>query len=429
MPRLTHTWRARLAQIHASTLFAVILAIIAGLIFAWVFKMVFLNQKPKPITAPTQRRLTVAATNLLDKMQINNGQVKTISVSEEEYNAVVNDPRNRSRVLLTGNQPVGRTTIKSIRAEEAIFEDQLEPLSYPETVAFRLGQGMRAVNVDLPPTTSMIQVGDRVDVVCTLANDNALATGNGTITAILAKRLRVVARFGTTRTAATPPASGPRSYTLEATPYRSAVINLAKQIGGQIQLNVVPRTPGDDSTSIAAADTSTAEDPQTDRVTTEDLARIFGIQPPAPPAPIMAVERYSGTRVSGAFHFPGYLNYHQANGPGEKGSDKPAGNGVTPANGTASGTTPANNPANNTTQATKTSNVAKPTNEVPGVLQQKTPITPASTGQTSSRQRVAPMVGSALMASGFGPTNNYGFRPVGAQAATENKSCPTCGNK
>lgn len=397
--RLTRSLQTRMAQIHASTLFAVILAIVAGLIFAWVFKMVFLSGKPKPVTAPPTRRLTVAATNLLDKMQIMPGQVKTITVSEDEYNTLVNDPKNRSRVMLTGNQPIARTTLKPVRAEEPIFEDQLEPLQYPEPVSARLRDGKRAVNIQVPADSAMIQVGDRVDVFCTLGNDTLGSSGN--VTAALAKGLRVVARFGTTRTAAQPTSlTAPRTYTLEASPYRANLIGLAQSIGGTFSLLVSPRQAGDDGTITAAADSS-LDDPQSDRVTTEDLARIFGIQP-ATPIPVWHVERYTGVSRSGQFAFPGYTN------AGPERLEKPA--EVAPAKSSGNGARP---------QAPN------------GNGRPKSPITPASTGSPTSSNfrvpagRLSPTTATAMVGGeSYGVHNNFGFRPAGKSKA----GCKTCGH-
>jgi Flp pilus assembly protein CpaB len=410
------------AQIHASTLFAVILAIVAGLIFAWVFKMVFLNGKPKPVSSPPQRRLTVAATNLLDRMLILPGQVKTITVSEEEYNAIVNDPKNRSRVMLSGMQPVNRTTLKAIRAEEPVYEDQLEPLAYPEPVSSRLREGKRAVLIEVPAGSVMIQVGDHVDVYCTLENENMAFGASGSMTAAVAKGLRVIARFGTTRTAAMPPSGGTWSYTVEASPYRASIINLCRSVGGSIKLYVSPRQTGEDGSSIQVADTS-LEDPQTDRVTVEDLAKIFGIQPPAP-TPIWTVERYTGVQPAGAYQFHNYVN-GPANGQNGK-------NGNTATNGTNGFYgLPGSHSQNGVNGGLNGNNKAGgPILNVPGAdAKPKINITP-TTGSPSSMRFPGRMTPSRVLAtapmasvrssSKATAANNFGFRPLGS---SQQKCC------
>ena len=64
----------------------------------------------------------------------------------------------------------------------------------------------------------------------TLSNDALGMGGQGT--AEIAKGAKVVARFGTTRKGAQPTSlTAPRTYTLEVTPYRAALIELAKGMG------------------------------------------------------------------------------------------------------------------------------------------------------------------------------------------------------
>src|SRR5262249_51673015 len=127
--------RRRAGVVNASTVFAVVIATVAALICTLVVKTVFFDQKPKaPEAGPPLRSLTVAAVNMSDKILIQPGMIKTIRVTEEESRKRVNGSQTGNRVLLEGNQPEGRTTIKPVKAEEPIYEDQVEPLTYPEPV-------------------------------------------------------------------------------------------------------------------------------------------------------------------------------------------------------------------------------------------------------------------------------------------------------
>src|SRR5262249_5318478 len=128
------------------------------------------------------------------------------------------------------------------------------------------------------------------------------------------------------RTAA-PPNPGPnRTYTLEATPYRAALIELAKSYGGTFNLTVSPRQPNEEGGStIAAVADMQSDDPQTDRVTIEDLAKAFGVKPPEPPPPLWTVERYVGVAKTSPLTFPGYTN-----AAAEKPAEKPAGTRLEP---------------------------------------------------------------------------------------------------
>src|SRR5262249_52743048 len=141
------------------------------------------------------KKMTVAARNIRDKEEIRPQDVKTISVTEEEYARRLNGAKEGKRTYLDGRKPVGRTTKSVINAEEPIFEDQLEAYGYPVPVSTFLRPGMRAVVIEVPSNSAMIQVGDVVDVLATLGHDNPLAKKLDTTTATLAKNLRVVARF------------------------------------------------------------------------------------------------------------------------------------------------------------------------------------------------------------------------------------------
>src|SRR5262249_38831488 len=123
-------------------------------------------------------------------------------------------------------------------------------------------------------------------------------------TATLAKNLKVVARFGTTRTAAKPPPGPTRTYTLEADPWQAAVIELAKSMGGAFSLNPRASRAGDVVAAKAdKGDAAKAEDEayktvseryeKNNRVTAVDLALLFGVRP-APPRHIQILERMAG---------------------------------------------------------------------------------------------------------------------------------------
>jgi Flp pilus assembly protein CpaB len=310
---------ARWGAINASTVFALTLAIVAGLILTLVFKMVVLDRKSTtPTVTAATVKLTVAAVNVLDRASIEPGYIKTIDVPVEERNRWLKEASNRKTRLLDGSQPVGRTTVKALRAEEPVFEDMLEPFQYPRPVSELLAPGKRAAIVEVPATQAMIQVGDHVDLLCTMSNDTAGFGVGNTATAILTRGAKVVARFNTTRTAALPPAgSANRSYTLETSPYRYAMIELAKSIGARFALSVSPRTSEDGNGNgnglLQMGMSAEADDPETDRVTTGDLARLFGIVPASPGADrTWEVERFSGLERGPSLLF---TNYNGPNSP------------------------------------------------------------------------------------------------------------------
>lgn len=294
--------RVRQAQVRASTLFGIALAILVALILATIFLryiLPWLTAKPAPAAQkapPAKKVLAVAATNITDRRQIRANQVKNISVTEKEYNDIVDKakarlkeqlrerfgsdykPRDPAAEPLKKGQATDRTTVLPVRAEEPIFEDQLEDLRYPPPL--RVAPGMRSVVVQVPARSTMVQVDQYVDVLCTMSH-KALGIGQstGTSTAVIAKGAKVLARFGSTRTDVRPPPGPKRPYTLEVTPYRQALIELAQARGATFSLSVV----GGDEGSAAPEPSDTANSADrlrefNDYVHFQDLEQLFGLR-------------------------------------------------------------------------------------------------------------------------------------------------------
>jgi Flp pilus assembly protein CpaB len=292
------------------------MAIVAGLIFAWVFKVVLLAPKEKP-APPATRQMTVAALNIRDKMTIYPHQVKTVTVSEEEYQRLVDNARKEGKVLLEGNQPVYRTTKVPVYAEKPIFDHQLEPFEFTPALSTRLKAGYRAVNLRLVPEHcegGLIRVKDRVDVLCTMTNENPILAGGNTATAVIAKGVEVIARNDTTETydaynayTGVGEKDGPKSYTLQATPFRASLIDLARKLGGEFTL-VLSTDPGsgDDAT----------KDPDIPVVSTMHLAAVFGYTPPPAERPDWLVEHMVGIKRVGYQTFPAASQRPTTNGTG-----------------------------------------------------------------------------------------------------------------
>jgi len=328
---------ARPAAVSASTVFAIALAIVAGLIFAWLFKMVLLD-KPKTTKPPDDTvDLTVAATNVYSKMEVKANQVKRVKVSKADFEAA---RKRRTSPMLVGNQPVGRVAKVPLKAEDPIYDDDLYELNYPVSVATKIRPGYRAVIVTVPAKDAMVQVSDYVDVYCTLDND-ALGVGSKG-TAQIAKGAQVVARFGTTREGAQPPKGpdAPREYTLEVTPYRDALIELAKSYGAKFSLAVQAATvEGERIIPPVGNDPADVREQRTGPLNGEDLAELFGIRPAVNGPGPWEVEKYVGIKRAGKTSYPNYV-------PPSRGG-----------NGTTSGTPGANNrvqPAGDGTAGTST---------------------------------------------------------------------------
>jgi Flp pilus assembly protein CpaB len=325
---------ARPAAVSASTVFAIALAIVAGLIFAWLFKMVLLD---KPKVAPPKDdsvEMTVAAANIYQSMEVRPIQVKKLKLPRAEYDNMV---KRAGRTPLIGNQPVGRVTKRMVRAETPFYEEDLYELTYPEPVDKFIRPGYRSVVVTVPAKEAMVQVNNYVDVYCTMSNDQLGPGGNGT--AEIAKAAKVVARFGTTRPGAQPPGGpdAPRQYTLEVTPYRLAMIELAKTVGGKFSLGVVPAvSEGDSVVAPVGNDLTDPREQSAEHVSGDDLAALFNIQSkPEKPGP-WVIEKYVGIKEEGKTSYPDYVPPSKTvpNGggsPAASGGKPSAQNGVRPA--------------------------------------------------------------------------------------------------
>jgi Flp pilus assembly protein CpaB len=244
-------------------------------------------------------------------------QVKRVSVTKAKYDEYKAEEKSKGP-LLVGNQPIGRVSKETLRAEEPIYESQLKELHYPESVSKKLEPGKVASIVEVPTRNTMVQVDDRVDVMCTVTNSNPQLGPTETRTAVMAKNVRVVARFNSTRDAAQPAPGTTRPYTLEVTPYRYGLIELAKSIGGVFALRIHDKS-GDSLSGSPAAEEE--EDPPGDQpVTTEDLARVFGFEPQQAPK-YFEVESFNGVA-----QIPGRHVFQQ---PGAGQPVKPSG-GLTP---------------------------------------------------------------------------------------------------
>jgi Flp pilus assembly protein CpaB len=293
----------RPAAISSSTIFAIALAIVAGLIFAWMFKMVLLDPKKTAPPPDTRKEITLATVNILGNTQIAPMNVKTVKVSQEQYDAFMK--MHPGEKPLSGQQPVGRVTKNSVIADMPYFERDLEKFEYPKPVSELIREGKKAVIVKVDPQEAMVQVGDVVDVWATLSNDALGVGGNGS--AVIARNSKVVARFGTTAPGARPAnAKDPRPYTLEVSPYRFALIELAKVLGAKFSLAVSHPDGSSDTVPVSTEDPGEPTGDQLVRVTGADLARLFGISAPANPPPSWSLERVVGIRPAGTMTFPAY---------------------------------------------------------------------------------------------------------------------------
>jgi Flp pilus assembly protein CpaB len=371
---------------HGSTLFALTLALLAGLVGAYLFKTYFLNAKSPVAAAGPDGSVEIylASANLTDNLAIQPNNLHRVKLTKEEYERFKAQESRLGPMLPGQFQAVGCVTKEKIKADEPIYESQVMRPDYPVPVSTRLRPGMRAVIVKVPADSAMVQVDDRVDLLCTISNPD-FGLGQ-TATARLAKDAKVVARFNTTRAAALPLASDPnRTYTLEVTPYRHGLIEVAKTLGATFNLSVEFR-PEKGKAGPMPVEIVPDADPDTDHVTSADLARIFGVTTHLGNAPnVLTVERFNGINQQNSLRF----------------------RAVEPTKGT---------PARPIAEVAPGGFVPLP--PLPRTTGQPVPVTPAGSTSLDASS-------DSAMASDSAPSPNFGFRPpLGA-----NPGCKTCGKK
>lgn len=200
----------------------------------------------------------------------------------------------------------------------------------PDPLNMRLLPNMRAVNISVPKEQSaggLIQEGEWVDVFLT----TSITAGERetTSTAPLATALRVIAkRNALWRVLAPLPDNKPVNFTIEANPYRAALIEFGKSKGNLtlvplsaseqksleerrtkllavgndklLPVSFGPLAPVEMAEEEARIDSFTRGDAP---VGTADLVRIYGLSTPPPPSDPVMIERFNGLSRSATMRF------------------------------------------------------------------------------------------------------------------------------
>jgi Flp pilus assembly protein CpaB len=311
----------RSGLVKASAVFALLAAIVVGLIGAVLFKNFVMAKADAPAKKvedkAATRELTVAAINLT-RCPIQKNQYKKILVTEKQFGDIMNkyNPTG-ARVMLYGDQPFGRVpdperTAEAYRrykvgseyailAEEPIFEDQLLDPKYPAFLSERLEPGQRAVEIEVPASRALIQVDDYVDILGTgswlLPNKS-----NYTSTACFGCG-KVIARFGTIYPECCPPdrTSPTRRFTVAVTPCQFSLIQLGQEMGIKFELAVghrpKPSERPDESIKTGGLEFFKERDKKgCCTATLDDLSSLFQVPVWAPPPPPKSIELFDGTR-------------------------------------------------------------------------------------------------------------------------------------
>lgn len=342
---------------RASTMFAMIVAILLGLGVAVAAKATGFLSRAEPKKEPPPRMVLVAARNIFDGHCLQTNDVKLRPLRPDEEAAL-----KKGDLLPPMTQAAVRRFAKiSIPADVAIRKEHLEDMNAPPAIKDRLHPGMRAVNVLVNKqhcAGGMINVGDWVDVqlVTTVEGADAKATSNGqkkatspiTASAIIVKHVRVIAKRNSLWPVPTPLGPDcPVNFTLETNPYRAGLVEFVKDKG---VLALLPISDTDKRVLEAKRNEAMSNNPnglvqvsysQPDSAEYQDedvrvaayvkgeysigepdLMRIFKLRPPAqqpPPPPPFTINKYVGVQPAGQ-------HIYQVGNPADADGEQPEAN-------------------------------------------------------------------------------------------------------
>lgn len=322
---------------RASTMFALIVAVLVGLGAAVAAKATGVFNRAEPKKEPPPIMVLAAASNIFEGNMIQTADVRLRPASLQEVEQL-----RRGELLPAMPQAAAKRFAKmSIPADAAMRKDYLEDLVAPGELRTRVAPGMRAVNLAIPKhhaAGGLINVGDWVDIqlmaaieapAVPLPGGAAAAGGTTAQAAIITRAARVIAKRNSLWPVQTPLGPDcPVNFTLETNPYRAALIEFAKDKGTLVLLpvgdtdkrglearrndmmnqSVNPNAVMNVSYNMAESKEYREEDNRVGDflngnyvISEGDLVRIFQLKyvPPTPPSPIAKIEKVVGINTVG----------------------------------------------------------------------------------------------------------------------------------
>lgn len=322
---------------RASTMFALIVAVLVGLGAAVAAKATGVFNRAEPKKEPPPIMVLAAASNIFEGNMIQTADVRLRPASLQEVEQL-----RRGELLPAMPQAAAKRFAKmSIPADAAMRKDYLEDLVAPGELRTRVAPGMRAVNLAIPKhhaAGGLINVGDWVDIqlmaaieapAVPLPGGAAAAGGTTAQAAIITRAARVIAKRNSLWPVQTPLGPDcPVNFTLETNPYRAALIEFAKDKGTLVLLpvgdtdkrvlearrndmmnqSVNPNAVMNVSYNMAESKEYREEDNRVGDflngnyvINEGDLVRIFQLKyvPPTPPSPISKIEKVVGINTVG----------------------------------------------------------------------------------------------------------------------------------
>lgn len=294
---------------RASTLFGLTIAVLIGAaVVVGVRSAGIFTKTPPAVQKQETPHILAAKRTLFEGITTTADDVFVRPMTPEELQLWT---ANKNKFLPAYPEVVGlRTLARNVEANQPLLKEHFQDIGLPGSFDTMLAPGMVAINVQIPKDLAaggIIRRGDRVDVflnttICSDANCSVPFSA----TAPIASNLKVVTKRDSIFQQLKPVPDGPISFTLEANPFRAALIAFAKAKG---TLALIPRGPGQGKEVSYASDTKDEEQRIIDfrrgvPVSDNDLEEIFKLGPVARAAGATTVEMMNGIFSRGLRNFP-----------------------------------------------------------------------------------------------------------------------------
>lgn len=228
---------------RAGILFMLVVLVFLTLAGAVVARTMGLFDKHQQVAAPAQPQVIAALRRLPEGVAIDSHFVEVRAMSATELQVFKQEPDSFFPPSLWS--VAQRITARAIEAGEVIRRKDVVDTN-PDRLRERLAPGMRPVTVSLPAEQcqgGQISMGDWVDVSLTTGvSDGTPGAEPAARTAVIARGVRVIMKRDTTLPLFRPENKGePIPFTLEANPYRAALINFTT-LKGQLTLSALPES-------------------------------------------------------------------------------------------------------------------------------------------------------------------------------------------
>ena len=294
----------------ASTLFGLTFALLMGLGVVVAARVTgFLDSKP--VVEPEKKTngvpMLIAARNLFRNTAALEFDAKVRPMTEADHAMY---DKYRDKMLAPIPSAVEYRILKvNVPAGVPLMEDMFEPQALPEPISGRLSPNMRAVNVVVEKhrvAGGLPRSGEFVDVLLTamIRQNGGLSKDTAPMApfpaaAIIARKLKIVAKRDTLYTLnIANPVDKPISFTLEANPYRAALIEYAKSRGYLTLQLIAPTNLANQPEPMVDRDSREYRDEDKrinefmnneHTITDADLERIFNLRTrPLPIQPVAA---------------------------------------------------------------------------------------------------------------------------------------------